>query len=218
MQQNHVQSVVSSLKENGCIIFPLTFVDDPKNPHHQIVVGMAKTDEKTQLEINHPYVDLWIEPTESVMRGLLEGVAYLDGKQRVIDELPDEILAFLKDRVSKFPTNCPVEQPSLYDDYPIDYGQPVMPPDTSQNSMTNIEFFNLLDRHDWYACYSDSPEVMKQHDEESARIQGILNAANDAEFNQLYNGFRSHYFSGESWGNAQQPKPVAPEIERKLFF
>lgn len=40
--------------------------------------------------------------------------------------------------------------------------------------MTNEEFFDLLERHDWYYNYSDDHRVWKKGSEASKRLQAII--------------------------------------------
>lgn len=70
------------------------------------------------------------------------------------------------------------------------------------------EFYDQLNRHDWYFDFSDDICVCRKGREETARLTGIANQS--PEHKALMDAFRDHYFSGESWGTEKKPKPERP--------
>lgn len=74
---------------------------------------------------------------------------------------------------------------------------------------TLIEFYDMLEQHDWYYAFSDDHRVWKAGNANLAKIQNIVRES--AEHAALYSGFHNHYFSGPAWSTEQSPKPERPE-------
>ena len=70
------------------------------------------------------------------------------------------------------------------------------------------EYYDLLDRHDWYYDFSDDHGVWN-----AGRINAdkLASLATSQEKKQLLNDFHSHKFSGKPWGTEEKPKPERPK-------
>lgn len=76
--------------------------------------------------------------------------------------------------------------------------------------MTLKEFYQELEKHDWYYDMSDDHGVWERGTANKRRLEGI--AEESEEHRKLYEGFSQHYFSGEPWGTEKKPKPVLKEV------
>jgi len=75
--------------------------------------------------------------------------------------------------------------------------------------MTLQELWDQLNRHDWYYNFSDDHSVWRRGVSEEDRLKAL--SATVEGGSELMEAFTRHYFTGESWGNEQQPKPPRPE-------
>lgn len=77
--------------------------------------------------------------------------------------------------------------------------------------MTLTEFYDELDKHDWYYDWSDDGRVW---DRGHANLSRLLNIAGESKAHQLlYDAFHAHHFSGAPWKTDKKPKPERPETE-----
>jgi len=74
--------------------------------------------------------------------------------------------------------------------------------------VTLADFYDQLDRHDWYYSYSDDHRVWQRGEAERKRLDEL--AATIPGAAELKAAFSKHYFTGEPWGNEKQPKPARP--------
>jgi len=74
--------------------------------------------------------------------------------------------------------------------------------------MTLQQFWDELDKHDWYHKFSDDPRVYNNGHCNLKNIQVIANESKEKK--ELYNNFRNHHFSGKAWETDKQPKPERP--------
>lgn len=70
------------------------------------------------------------------------------------------------------------------------------------------QFYDLLKNHDWNYGYSDDPRVYHQGEANMALLSEF--AKQSPEHQALFDGFKSHYFSGEPWGTEVTPLPAKP--------
>lgn len=74
-----------------------------------------------------------------------------------------------------------------------------------------IEYWEMLNAHDWYFAWSDDARVFNNGDYAYERLKKL--ASGNKEFDILLKGFHNHYFSGEPWGTEQTTKPEKPTGE-----
>jgi len=74
--------------------------------------------------------------------------------------------------------------------------------------ITLAEFYDQLDRHDWYYAMSDDHRCWQRGEAERKRLDEL--AATIPGAAELKAAFSKHYFTGEPWGNEKQPKPARP--------
>ncbi|WP_186044464.1 hypothetical protein [Burkholderia gladioli] len=85
------------------------------------------------------------------------------------------------------------------------------------------QFYDDLNGHDWFFCYSDDPRVYRSGSEDVARIEAIVQRLG-GDHAALYEAFKRHHFSGEPWSTPKLDKParpvdgvlVLPEAPKKL--
>lgn len=75
--------------------------------------------------------------------------------------------------------------------------------------MTLQEFYDELDRHDWFYHFSDDHSTWCAGEADSSRLAQI--AKESPEHKKLMDDFGAHYFSGESFGKPKAPKPERPK-------
>lgn len=76
-------------------------------------------------------------------------------------------------------------------------------------AMTIEQYYDELNRHDWYSGYSDNYSVEKRGEENYTRLLEIANQ-HGADYLALIGAFRKHHFSGEPWNTPQYDKPARP--------
>ncbi|RQV00395.1 hypothetical protein DF047_32915 [Burkholderia cenocepacia] len=76
-------------------------------------------------------------------------------------------------------------------------------------AMTIEEFYDELNRHDWYCGYSDDYSVEKRGEENYTWLLEIANQ-HGADYQALIGAFQKHYFSGKPWNTPQHDKPARP--------
>jgi hypothetical protein len=74
------------------------------------------------------------------------------------------------------------------------------------------EYWDMLDKHDWYFMFSDDRHVYEKGWQAENRLLKLAEDGGE-EYRELFNGFQKHYFSGEPWVNEKQPRPERPVHE-----
>lgn len=70
------------------------------------------------------------------------------------------------------------------------------------------QYYEMLEKHDWYYSFSDSLKVFEKGREEAIKLNEIaLNSPNHAK---LYGAFFQHYASGPGFNCPKLPKPEKP--------
>jgi hypothetical protein len=68
------------------------------------------------------------------------------------------------------------------------------------------EFYDALNRADWYYAYSDDGRVARRGSERMAELKNV--AVTSVEHRAMFEAFRSHMFDT---GNERAPKPTRPD-------
>lgn len=71
------------------------------------------------------------------------------------------------------------------------------------------EFYDLLERHDWFYSYSDDHSVWLAGTRRVDELRAIA-AKGGQEYADLLKAYEDHMFTGKSWNTEQAPKPVRP--------
>jgi hypothetical protein len=79
-------------------------------------------------------------------------------------------------------------------------------------SYTLQEYWDMLDRHDWYYAFSDDMKVYGHGSKESHKILTIAEAGGE-EYLEMLGQFQKHFFSGQPWDTEKAPKPERPVHE-----
>lgn len=74
---------------------------------------------------------------------------------------------------------------------------------------TIVEYFDDLDRHDWYFSFSDDSRVYRNGNENDKRLNAIATRLG-GDHAALYEAFNKHYFSGGPWSTPKWDKPIRP--------
>ncbi|MDN7465965.1 hypothetical protein [Burkholderia gladioli] len=80
---------------------------------------------------------------------------------------------------------------------------------SSPATPTIEQFYDDLDRHDWYFSFSDNSQVYRNGTENVARIEAIVRRLG-GDHAALYAAFEKHHFSGEPWSTPKWDKPARP--------
>lgn len=75
-------------------------------------------------------------------------------------------------------------------------------------SLTLGEFYDWLERHDWYCAYSDDYSVTRAGEADYVKLKA--EAATSPEKQALHDAYTAHMFNGRPWGTVQPPKPERP--------
>ncbi|HFT8010306.1 TPA: type IV secretion system DNA-binding domain-containing protein [Burkholderia cenocepacia] len=75
--------------------------------------------------------------------------------------------------------------------------------------MTIEQYYDELNRHDWYCGFSDDYSVQSRGEENYVRLLEIANQ-HGADYLGLIGAFQKHYFSGEPWNTPKHDKPARP--------
>ncbi len=75
--------------------------------------------------------------------------------------------------------------------------------------MTIQEYYDMLEKHDWYYCFSDDHRYWVAGERSIKELRRLADEHGEA-FYTLLEGFFNHHFSGKPWGNEQAPKPERP--------
>lgn len=74
--------------------------------------------------------------------------------------------------------------------------------------MTLREFWDMLNRHDWYYQFSDDHRQWSEGNKNDSQIKLLSDISSDHK--KLYEGFCKHYFGGETFKKPESPKPERP--------
>lgn len=76
--------------------------------------------------------------------------------------------------------------------------------------MTTLsEFFDLLEKHDWFYNFSDDHRSWKSG---KANLEKLQSIADESEAHRrLFLDYHQHIFSGEQWDRPKRSKPFRPE-------
>lgn len=80
---------------------------------------------------------------------------------------------------------------------------------TMSDPISLRDYWDSLNRHDWYYDYSDDHGVWKRGSSERSRLRAL--SMQSREHRDMFDKFHAHYFSGEGFGTSKQPKPERPE-------
>lgn len=72
------------------------------------------------------------------------------------------------------------------------------------------EFYDELEKFDWFYEMSDDHNVWRRGQKEYNKLNNI--ACKSPEHGKLFSQYKKHVFSGESWMTSKQPKPDRPEV------
>ncbi len=75
--------------------------------------------------------------------------------------------------------------------------------------MTLAEFWDLLNRHDWFYPMSDDSRVYRKG-ENSLRVIKVAAERGGPRFKKLFDDYQEHVFSGPAWNNDPKPRPPRP--------
>ena len=78
--------------------------------------------------------------------------------------------------------------------------------------MTLTEYYDVLDKHDWFYDFSDDRKVRRKGQQKEHEIMMIASAYGD-KYLALYQHFHLHHFSGDSFNLPKAPKPERPQEE-----
>ncbi|RQT22094.1 hypothetical protein DF037_28715 [Burkholderia contaminans] len=79
---------------------------------------------------------------------------------------------------------------------------------TSQ-AFTIEQFYDELDRHDWYYSFSDDGREYRSGSDNAKRLSEIAQCAG-GDHAALLDAFNKHYFSGDPWSTPKWDKPARP--------
>lgn len=71
------------------------------------------------------------------------------------------------------------------------------------------EFYDLLERHDWFYSFSDDHSVWLAGNRRQKELQAIAENGGQ-EYIDLLKAYEDHMYSGKPWDNEQAPKPARP--------
>lgn len=71
-----------------------------------------------------------------------------------------------------------------------------------------LDYYDLLDSHDWYYHFSDDMKVYDKGEREEIQLDDI--ATQSPEHEKLYKGFQEHMFSGKPFNKELKSKPERP--------
>ena len=70
------------------------------------------------------------------------------------------------------------------------------------------EYWDMLDRHDWYYPFSDDGRTYSAGKRDADRL--IKLTMQSPEHAALYEAFEKHHYTGNPWKTEQTPKPKRP--------
>lgn len=79
------------------------------------------------------------------------------------------------------------------------------------------EFYEMLEKHDWYYAWSDDVRVYDRGMLSYGRLAKV--AEQSDKHRELLKAYADHMFSGKPWNTVQTPKPekpVDPKTEKQI--
>lgn len=76
-------------------------------------------------------------------------------------------------------------------------------------TVTLKEYYQMLDKHDWYFDWSDDGRVWEKGRANNSRLAAI--STQSPKHKELWEGFKKHKFTGKPWNTEQAPKPEEPK-------
>lgn len=74
---------------------------------------------------------------------------------------------------------------------------------------TLADFYDMLERADWYYAFSDDGGVFRAGEAHFAKLNTM--ADQSPAHRALFDGFKKHFFTGRAWNNERAPKPHRPD-------
>jgi hypothetical protein len=71
------------------------------------------------------------------------------------------------------------------------------------------DYYDLLDKHDWYASMGDDPKAYSKAKKAELELLKLTELSQDHK--ALFEAMEKHYWTGEAWFTNQAPKPKRPE-------
>ena len=71
------------------------------------------------------------------------------------------------------------------------------------------QWWDTLNRHDWYYHFSDDGRVWRAGEAATAKLES--EARVEPWKQTMYEAFAKHMFSGDAWNTEQAPKPERPQ-------
>lgn len=75
-----------------------------------------------------------------------------------------------------------------------------------------VDFWDMLNRHDWFYTYSDDHSVYRRGQAHQDALEAV--SKQSPEHAALFKGFHNYHFSGKPWNTPQEPKPERPSNEQ----
>lgn len=75
--------------------------------------------------------------------------------------------------------------------------------------VTLKEYYKMLKEHDWYFDWSDDGRVWEKGRAAHSRLAAM--STQSPEHKALWEGFKSHKFTGKPWNTEQAPMPEEPK-------
>lgn len=72
------------------------------------------------------------------------------------------------------------------------------------------EFYDILEKHDWFYMMSDDSSKDRKGHAEERRIIEIVNSTRDQRYSDLYHKYHGHMWTGPAWNTERKPKPARP--------
>lgn len=77
------------------------------------------------------------------------------------------------------------------------------------NEISLSEFYDLLNKHDWYSAMSDDSRMVTKGRKAERELLKI--ADQGPEYAKLFEEFEKYNWSGKAWNTKQLPKPERPK-------
>ena len=71
------------------------------------------------------------------------------------------------------------------------------------------QYWELLNKHDWYYNFSDDSRAYRKGYEADTELRSYKSES--PAHAKLFEDFHTHNFSGKPWDTEQKPKPKKPE-------
>jgi hypothetical protein len=77
--------------------------------------------------------------------------------------------------------------------------------------MTEQEFYDACERHDWFYQMSDDGRVFRAGRATSEQLQAEASVDSTGRKLAIFESWSDYHFSGPAYGSEKAPKPVRPE-------